>query len=76
MVIILSHIIKILKIIELDIEGKASILMNISNWYTLRQHFWYTVGRLNKMCYGISTGTVLRLAYEMVEENNIKDNAL
>ena len=38
--------------------------------------FWYTVGRINKMCYGMLTGIVRRLAYEMVEKNNIKDIAL
>ena len=37
--------------------------------------FWYTIGRINKMCYGMSTGAVRWLAYEMVK-NNIKDNAL
>ena len=37
--------------------------------------FWYTIGRINKMCYGMSTGAV-RLAYEIVEKNNIKNNAL
>ena len=37
--------------------------------------FWYTIGRIKKMCYGMSTGAVRRLAYEMVEKNNIKYNA-
>ena len=34
--------------------------------------FWYTIGRINKMCYGISTGAVRWLAYEMVECMYIK----
>ena len=34
--------------------------------------FWYTTGRINKMCYGMSTDAVWWLAYEMVEKNNIK----
>ena len=38
--------------------------------------FWYTIGKINKMCYEMSTGVVQWLAYEMVEKNNIKDNAL
>ena len=38
--------------------------------------FWYTFGRMKKMCFGMLTGAVLWLAYEMVEKNNIKDNAL
>ena len=38
--------------------------------------FWYTIGQINKMCYGMSTDAVQWLAYEMVEKNNIKDNAL
>ena len=49
--------------------------MNISNWYTVNTMFWYTIGRINKMCYGMSTGAVWWLVYEMVEKNNIKDNA-
>ena len=49
--------------------------MNISNWYTDIM-FWYTIGRINKMCYGMSTGAVRWLAYEMVEKNNVKVNAL
>ena len=28
------------------------------------------------MCYGMSTGAELWLAYEMVEKNNIRDNSL
>ena len=47
--------------------------------------FRYTIGRMNKMCYGRSTGAVQWLAYEMVgavqwlayemvEKNNIKGN--
>ena len=31
---------------------------------------------MNKMCYRMSTGAVRRLAYEIVEKINIKDNAL
>ena len=38
--------------------------------------FWYTIGWINKMCYGMSTGAVQWLAYEMVEKNNIKNNSL
>ena len=39
--------------------------------------FWYTIGRINKMCYGMSTGAVgYGGAYDMVEKNNIKDNVL
>ena len=38
--------------------------------------FWYTIGRINKMYYGMSAGAVWWLAYEMVEKNNIKVNAL
>ena len=38
--------------------------------------FWYTIGRINKMCYGMLTGAVRCLAYEMVKKSNIKDNAL
>ena len=29
-----------------------------------------------RTCYGMSTGAVLWLVYEIVEKNNIKDNAL
>ena len=28
--------------------------------------FWYTIGRINKMCYIMSTAAVRWLAYEMV----------
>ena len=58
--------------------------MKISNWYTVR-HVLVQSGTdeqegdlaeyiftLSKMCYGMSTGAVWRLAYEMVEKNNIK----
>ena len=38
--------------------------------------FWHEVGRMNKMFYGMLTVAVRWLAYEMVEKNNIKDNAL
>ena len=38
--------------------------------------FWYTVGQINKKCYGMSAGAVRWLAYEIVVKNNIKDNAL
>ena len=38
--------------------------------------FWYTIGRINKMCYGMSTGAVWWLACDMDEKNNNKENAL
>ena len=38
--------------------------------------FLYKVGWMNKMCYGKSTGAIRRLAYEMVEKNNIKDTVM
>ena len=38
--------------------------------------FWYTIGRINKMYYGMLTGAVRWLAYEMAEKNNIKVNSL
>ena len=38
--------------------------------------FWYAIGRIYKMCYGMSTGAVWWLANEMFEKNNIKDNAV
>ena len=34
--------------------------------------FWYTIGRINKMCYAISTGAVWWLAYEMVRKIILK----
>ena len=34
--------------------------------------FWYTIGRINKMCYGMSTGAVRWLAYEMAEKIILK----
>ena len=50
--------------------------MKISNWYTVRHHVLIHNWTDKKMCYGMSTGAVRWLAYEMVEKNNIKDNAL
>ena len=38
--------------------------------------FWYTIERINQMYYGISTGEVRWLAYEMIEKNIIKDNPI
>ena len=34
--------------------------------------FWYTIGRIDKMCYVMSTGAVRWLAYEMVEKIILK----
>ena len=45
--------------------------MNISNWYTVKHHV-LVHNWTDKMCYGMSTGAVWWLAYEMVEKNNIK----
>ena len=50
--------------------------MKISNWYTVRQHVLEHNWTDKKNGYGMSTGTVRWLVYEMVEKNNIKDNAL
>ena len=50
--------------------------MKISNWYTVRQHVLIQSGMDEQNVYGMSTGAVRRLAFEMVEKNNIKDNAL
>ena len=50
--------------------------MKITNWYTVRRYVLLHNWTDNKMCYGMSTGAVVRLAYEMVQKNNIKDNAL
>ena len=38
--------------------------------------FWFTIGWINKMCYGVSTDAVRWLDYEMVDKNNIKDNVV
>ena len=50
--------------------------MEISNWYSLRHYVLVHNWTDKKMCYGMSTGAVRWLAYEMVEKDNIKDNAL
>ena len=52
--------------------------MKISNWYTVRQHVLVQSGtdEKKKMCYGMSTGSIRRIVYEMVEKNNVKDNEL
>ena len=50
--------------------------MKMSNWYTVRQHVLVRNWMDKQKCYGMSTGAVQWLAYEMVEKNNIKDNAL
>ena len=51
--------------------------MNIKNWYTVRHHVLVHNWTDKQKCViGISTGAVRWLAYEMVEKNNIKDNAL
>ena len=38
--------------------------------------FWYTIGQIKRMYYGMSTGTVRWLVCEIVEKNNIKDKEL
>ena len=34
--------------------------------------FWYTIGRINKMCFGMSTGAVWWLAYEWLRKIILK----
>ena len=50
--------------------------MKINNLCKLRHHVLVHNGTDEQNVYGMLTGAVWWLAYEMVEKNNIKDNVL
>ena len=60
---------------ELDIKGTVHIHFN-EHKQLVHSETSCSGTQLDKMCYGMSTGAVRWLAHEMVEKNNIKDNAL
>ena len=50
--------------------------MNINNWYTVRHHVLVHNWMNKQNVLWNPTGAVWWLVYEMVEKNNIRDNAL